>query len=168
MRALRSLQSSASGKPSWSASTSVPSPVLSVNVRVAGVGSTLPTGSVAVIVTVWVPASSGGVVNGEEQGAAAAASTAQVRPEPGSLAPNSNVGATSTIVAPSAGPLVMSVSGGVVSTVQVCVLGSPARVTLGGSSVAWKNARTENSWVPSVSPPTAWPVVGQVANAAPS
>ncbi len=83
---------------------------------------------------------------------------------PGSLAENVSVGATSTIVEPSAGPDAIVVSGGVVSIVHVCVAAALTWRTSGGSSWAWNTARTENVCVPSASPAKLAPAARQGSN----
>lgn len=95
-----------------------------VNVRVAGVGSGLPAGSVATTEKVWAPSDNGPIESGERHGAEAPPSMEHANVDPASVEPNSKVAVETVTVDPSAGPAVIVVSGGVESATQVLILRS--------------------------------------------
>ena len=131
--------------------------VSTMKVCAAGVGSALPAWSVAVTVKVWVPSASVAVVNGDVQVLAVPLSTLHENVAPASLL-KLKAGLLS-LVGDAIG--VRVVSGGAVSTMNVCEAGVGS--TLPAASVA----RTWNVWLPSLS---AAVVSGDVqsANVAPS
>ena len=102
-----------------------------VKVRLAGVGSVLLAGSVARTSKVCAPSDSADVVNGVVQAAKAAASMRHWNVEPASVEVKVKVGVLSLVVLPAAGPPVMEVSGGwlstTVETVKVRLAGSGRR-----------------------------------------
>ena len=122
--------------------------VSTVKLRDAGVGSTLPAGSVARTSNVWAPSASEAVVWAELQEAQAPASTRHSNVEPAWLAENVNVGVAS-FVGPD-GPLSIVVCGAAVSTVKLRDAGVAS--TLPAGSVA----RTSNVWAPSASEAVVW------------
>ena len=91
---------------------------MTVNARVAGVGSTFPAASFALTAKVWVPSASGagGVKEPPSHWANGSASTRHSNREPGSGLENVNVGCEFEITSSSAGPESITVSGGAVST----------------------------------------------------
>ena len=91
--------------------------VSTVMARVAGVGSGFPAASTARTSSVWSPSPSGSGVDGEEQGAKAPSSKRHSRVAPDSPASKPKVGVASAVRP--AGPLVIAVSGGSISTVKV-------------------------------------------------
>ncbi len=115
-----------------------------VNVRVAGVGSTLRAASMARTWKVWLPSASVWVTYGEEHGAKAPSSTrhSYVTPAPPE---NSKAGVGSSVVP--VGPEVIVVSGAIVSTVNVRAAGVgstlPAASSARTSSVCRPSARAE-------------------------
>ena len=124
--------------------------VSTVNVRVAGVASTLPAASVARTENVYVPSASGPSVRGEVQlayvpVAAPGPSSLHSNVEPASVEVNVNDGDAPLVVP--VGPPVIVVSGAAVSTVNVRVAGVAS--TLPAASVA----RTRNVYAPSASEP---------------
>ena len=122
--------------------------VSTVNVRVAGVGSTLPAASSARTRNVYVPSASGPSVRGEVQARRCRSPAGAVEPaleRRARLAGERERGDAFVIVP--VGPRVIVVSGAVVSTVNVRVAGVGS--TLPAASVA----RTENVYVPSASEP---------------
>ena len=114
--------------------------VSTVNVRIAGVPSTLPAASVARTRTVCSPSLSGSVVSGVAHGVNAAVSTLHAKVA-GSLA--LNVSSAATMFVNSSGPLSIVVSGGVVSTVKWLAAG------VGSTLPAASTARTRKAWSPS-------------------
>ena len=115
--------------------------VSTVHVWAAGLASTLPAASVARTENVWLPSERRPIVSGLEHVAQAPASTRHSNVEPGSLAENSKVGASS--LDGSAGTSSSVVFGAAVSTVQVWEAGV-ASVRPAGSV-----ARTWKVWLPS-------------------
>ena len=124
--------------------------VSTVNDRVAGVGSVLPAESVARTENVYVPSASVPRLRGDEHAwndpvAAPGPSRRHSNVEPDSVEENVNDGALFADVP--AGPVLIVVSGAVVSTVNVRVAG------VGSTLPAASIARTENVCVPSASVP---------------
>ena len=119
--------------------------VSTVKLRDAGVGSTLPAGSVARTSKVWAPSASDVVVSGVVHEPQAPPSTRQSKLEPGWLAEKANVGVVS-FVGPE-GPLSIVVCGAAVSTVKLREAGVAS--TFPARSVA----RTSNVCAPSASDP---------------
>ena len=93
--------------------------VSTVQVRLAGVGSVLPAGSVARTVNVWEPSANPVYVLGEVQAVSDPPSSVQPNVEPVWLALKANV-AVSEVAVP-VGPASMVVSGAVLSTVRYAV-----------------------------------------------
>ena len=122
-----------------------------VKVRLAGVGSVLPAGSVARTSKVCGPSASADVVNGVVQAANAAASTRHSNVEPASVEVKVKVGRVVVGRAARAGPPVMEVSGGwlssTVETVKVRLAG------VGSTLPAASMARTSKVCGPSVRAP---------------
>ena len=133
--------------------------VSTVKLRDAGVGSTLPTRSVARTSKVWAPSASDEVVSGVEHEPHAPPSTRHSNVEPTWSAENSNVGVTS-LVGPE-GPLSIVVCGAAVSTVNAHDAGVES--TFPAGSVA----RTSKVWGPSPSAAVVWTGL-QEAHAPPS
>ena len=127
-----------SGPPASAVSGGV---VSTVSARTAGEASTFVAGSVARTSNVCAPSARANVA-GELHAANAAPSTRHSNVEPASVAVNANVGVV-VFVGPT-GPLVIAVSGAIVSTVKVVLAGSGS--TLPKSSIAW----TANVCVPSL------------------
>ena len=92
-----------------------------VNIREAGVGSTLPAASVARTVNACVPSASVPRFRGDEHGWNVPVSSRHSNVDPDSLAENVNTGALLLVVP--VGPVLIVVSGAVVSTVKVRVAG---------------------------------------------
>ncbi len=114
-----------------------------VNVRVAGLGSTLPSASIARTAKVWVPAGSGAVVvNGDEQGVHGPRSIRHSNREPASSETNVNVGVGSS-VGPD-GPEVIVVSGGSASPARRWSMSTYEPVSA-------NRAPTMTWWMPSAS-----------------
>jgi hypothetical protein len=112
-----------------------------LNVRSAGVGSTLPARSIARTRKMWEPSESAGDVLGELQKEKAAESKRHWKLEPGSLEAKVKVGVRS-LVGP-AGPAVIVVSGTAVSTVKEREAG------VGSVLPTASMARTSKLWGPS-------------------
>jgi hypothetical protein len=119
-------------------------PVSTVQVRLAGVGSVLPTASVARTCTVWLPSVSPVYVLALVQEANAPASSLHSNVLPASEDANSKVPLVWFVGL--VGPEVMVVCGGVASTVQVYVAGA------GSVFPAASVALTSNVCAPSVRP----------------
>ncbi len=96
-------------------------PFETVNARPAGDSSMLPVASFARTRKVWAPSSRAAVVWGLEHDAKAPESTLHSKLPPLSVDVNENSGVLSPVVAPSLGPPVIEVSGGVVSAVSETV-----------------------------------------------
>jgi hypothetical protein len=118
-----------------------------VQLRLAGVASVLPAASMARTRKVWVPVVSPVYERGELQAAyAVVESSEHWNVDPLSLALNVNVALVLVVVEPAAGPPVMVVLGGAMSTVHVRL------AALGSVLPAASIARTRNVWLPPVSP----------------
>ena len=138
---------------------------VTVKVTEAGVASVLPATSVARTRKVCEPSPRAAVVNGVVHAANAAASTRHWNVESASVEVKANVGVLSFVVLEAAGPPVIAVSGGVLSTPVATV-----KVRLAGvASVlpAPSVARTSKVCAPSDSVAVV-KGVGQAAKAAPS
>ena len=118
--------------------------VSTVKLRDAGVGSTLPAGSVARTSNVWAPSASEAVVSGRAcRRPTRRRRRGTRRSSPAWLAENANVGVAS-FVGPE-GPLSIVVCGAAVSTVKLRDAG------VGSTLPAGSVARTSNVWAPSAS-----------------
>jgi len=116
-----------------------------VNVRVAGVASTLPAGSTAATVNVCDPLLSALVVSGEVHTTNAPPSMLHLNVEPSSLEVNPNVGVVSLVVPPFGGPASIVVFGATVSMVKLRVAG------LASTLLPKSTAATDSVWAPSES-----------------
>ncbi len=112
-----------------------------MNLRTTATPS-LPAGSTALTLKLWVPLESGPRVVGDSQGAKFTALTLHSKVEPASLEVNSNVGVEVVVIVP-LGPEVIVVVGATVSTPKVRAAAVPVLPVL---SVAL----TKKMWGPSV------------------
>ena len=117
---------------------------LIVQVKLAGVGSVLPAGSVARTWKVWLPLTKPLYVVGLVQEVKALPSWLQANVLPGSVAVNANVALVLVLV--SGGAEVMFVSGAMVSMTQLKLAGE------GSMFPAGSRANTRKVWLPLAKP----------------
>src|SRR5438128_7044753 len=130
-----------------------------VHVKLAGVASTLPAGSVARTWKVWLPSASALWLCGLVQAANAAPSSLHSKVLPALVAVKLKLALV--LLVRTGGLAVIVVSGAVVSMVQV-------KLAVGGATCrAGSLARTWEVWLPADSALWLWGLV-QAANAAPS
>ncbi len=122
--------------------------VSTVNVLLAGDGSTFPAASIARTSKLCEPSLNAAVVNGDPQVANAPESTRHSNRDPDSVDENENVGVLS-FVNP-VGPPVIVVSGALLSSVNVLLAGEASRFPTAST------ARTSNTCGPSLSGVVVW------------
>jgi len=109
--------------------------VSTVQVRVAGVGSTFPAISAARTSKVWLPSESALYAFGLEHGENGAPSSLHSKLDPGSLEVNVNAAAVALVG--SAGPEPIVVSGAVRSTIQVYEAGVGSTLPTASVALTW-------------------------------